>query len=835
MLGGAAVGIWLGQDQIIRLFVEQVNRYLRTPVRVGKIELSLFDQFPRVSVTLRDVVVTGSLPQDTIPLARVRALYCAFDAWDIVAGRYRIRSVTVADGTVQVRLNTQAVPNYDVIRYDTTSTSEQPFALDLEKIRVKNVAVVYADASRQQRYTVQAQDLRAALAVTDTRIDIQAEGATHVQAIELGNDAYFRDKELKINTKLAIDRPGQRVAIEPSDLQVGQATYRVKGKVGYAAETDLDLRLDGKNTDVQSIISLLPPRMARHLSAYCSQGDVYFGGTVRGLLSSRHNPRLDFRFGCRDASFYHPEFKQTVEHVFLTGSFDNGAQNNVRTAVLALQNVRGKLQGRDFSGSLRYANFQDPTVNLDLRADLDVARALRFYPLASVRSASGDAQLAIQLTGNLREFRAHPATASVQSAGEVVLRNVSLRLRDLNQPFTGLTGNFTLRRNDIAVSGFSGHLGRSDFQANGLLRNALAWMLLQRQQLLIEAKIASNLLDFDQLLRGQSATVAGRAGSGGEYEFHVQPDLALNINAAVRHVRFRRFRGRALHGTIQLRNQVISSPSLSIAAAGGQASVRGTIDARQPNLIKVSTTASCTQLPLDSLFYVFEDFGQNFITAKHLRGALTATVESDVYLDRRLNPLTDRLEAEVRATVRNGELNNFEPLQKLSMVASKAQLRHLRFAELTNNFYIQSRTVYLPDMDIRSNVRTASLIRVTGTHTFDQQMDYHLSIPLLPGVLHRPGTAGAAPIGPTILLAIQGDEDNFSVRYDRARAQANRGGAMPARTKSTIGDVARPDNASADASAAAPAAVPASAPKPFELKKPVKKPAQPQTGEYFDF
>jgi hypothetical protein len=239
-----------------------------------------------------------------------------------------------------------------------------------------------------------------------------------------------------------------------------------------------------------------------------------------------------------------------------------------------------------------------------------------------------------------------------------------------------------------------------------------------------------------------------------------------------------------------------------------------------------------SQLPLDSLFYVFEDFGQKFITARHLRGRLTASGESDLYFDRRLTPLTDRMEAEIKATVRNGELNNFEPLQKLSMIARRDQLRHLRFAELTNNFYIQSRTVYMPEMEIRSNVRTASIIRVTGTHTFDQQMDYHLSIPVLPGLLHRTSVGGSGTTGPNLLLAIQGDENDFRVSYDRTRAQTNRAAATPpSGPRPNLGDLLK----NPAATTADPTVPPTETRKPFEAKKPPKKPAQPQPDEYFDF
>ncbi|RYU77820.1 AsmA family protein [Hymenobacter persicinus] len=833
VLGGGILGVWLGQDKLIALFVQEVNRHLRTPVRVGRLQVSVVDAFPRVAITLHDVVVLGSLPHDTTALARARRLYCAFDAWDVLAGRYRIRSLTLTDGLVQVRHDAQGQPNYAIFRPDSTQTDAKPLAFALETVQLERVGVIYDNPAHQHRYTLHAHDVRAALTLTDRRIAIQAAGRTRIDAIRVGPDDYFRRKEVTLNTRLQVDRSAHVLTIEPSALNIGKGAYTLAGRIGYGqAVTELDLKLNGQHTDLQSVAALLPARLARRLSQYRSRGDVYFGGTVQSVAGGK-SPRIAVQFGCRDVSFYHPQYQESVEHVFVEGSFTNGAARSARTTALTLNKLRGTLRGRPFSGSLRYENLLDPTVRLAIRADLDVAHLLRFFPVAAVRKASGQAQLALQLAGNLRQFRARPASAAGQSAGELTLRGVSIELRDYSQPLHGLSGNFLLRRNDVAVTNFTGRMGRSDFQLSGFFKNALGWLLLPGQPLLVEADVESRVLDLDELLsvkRAPSATVGRQpAGRPGGYALEVPPSLALDLDAHVRQVRFRRFRGRQLRGTVRLRQQVVSTPGLSVAAAGGQATLRGTLDARRPELLKATTSASCSQLALDSLFYVFEDFGQTFITARHLRGTLTASAESDIYFDRALQPLTDRLEAEVKATVRNGELNNFAPLQKLSMVASREQLRHLRFAQLTNSIYIQSRTVYLPEMEIRSNVRTASVLRVTGTHTFDQQMDYHLSIPILPGLLRRPSINGEVATGPTILLAVQGNEDNFRVSVDRSRTQTAR------RPLPAPGSRPAAEGATAQATPDPAAPVPAAPKKLFEVKKPDKKPAQPQPDQYFDF
>ncbi|GAA4003829.1 hypothetical protein GCM10022408_14340 [Hymenobacter fastidiosus] len=839
LLGAAILSGWLGQEKIISLFVQEANRYLRTPVQVGRMEVSVLAEFPRVAIRLHHVVVRGSLPQDTTALARVRTLYCAFDAWDIVAGRYRIRSLALEDGAIQVRYDAQGQPNYRIFRPDSTQAATKPLAFDLEAIRLERVGILYHHRQQQHRYSLQAHAVQASLTVTDAQVSIRAEGRTRIEAIRLGADNYFRAKEVVLTTRLEVNRTAQTLTIQPSVVRVETAAYDLAGRIGYGGPAiDWNLSLNGQHADLQSVLALLPPRLTRQLSKYRSRGDVYFRGTVRSVAAGK-NPQIGVQFGCRDASFYHPGYRESVEHVFLTGTFSNGARRTARTTSFTLQQLRGALQGRPFSGNLRYENLLDPTVRLNLRADLDVARVLRFFPVAAVRAGSGRAQLAVQFAGNLRQFRARPATAAIRSGGELTLRGVSLTLRDYTQPLTGLQGSFLLRRNDVAITNFTGRMGRSDFRLNGFFKNALGWLLLPHQQLLVEADVESRLLDLDQLLsapapnRAAGPTAATGTGRAAGYAFEVSPNLALDLNATVRRVRFRRLRGQELHGTVRLRQQVISTPGLSVAAAGGTTTLHGTLDARQPDRLQARTTMTCTQLPLDSLFYVFENFGQDFLTARHLRGTLTAQAESDMYFDRHLTPLTDQLEAEIKATVRDGELNNFAPLQKLSMVAGKEQLRHLRFAQLTNSIYIQGRTVYVPEMEIRSNVRTASVLRVTGTHTFDQEMDYHLSIPLLPGLLRRPAFGGQVATGPALLLAVQGTEDNFRVSLDRRREQTARRPVAEANGR-RMGPPPPPANSAALPGAAENA--PVAAPKKlFEVKKPEQKPAQPRPDQYFDF
>lgn len=817
--------IYVYQDKIIQLFVAEANKHLKTKVQVSRISLSWWDKFPQVSVTLDQVQITEGVAGSSQPLATMDKIFCTFNLRDLLRKNYQVRELYLENGQVQVKVLADGTVNYQVFARDTTAGRQQSFSFDLEKIALRNVVVSYADAPLKQFYRATAQDLQAAMTVQPDRIALQTEGSVYVHTVQLDQSEYFKDKQTQLRTAMVIHPDSRKLELAPSEVRVGPASYEVKGNIDYAGTTYVDLQLRGRNTNVQSVLALLPARISRQYGKYRSAGAVYFNGSVQGPVSSRMSPQVAFHFGCRRASLYHPDYKQQITDISLTGSFTNGAQRNAQTSVLSLKNVQGRLARRPFSGNLVLTNFRDMGLTLDLKADLDVAHVLGLFPMEEIKKGSGLAKVAVNFSGKLRQLKGSRGVSAVTAGGDISLHNVTLALRDYSQPFRNLTGTFLIRRNDLAVTNFKGWLGASDFVLNGYFKNALPWFFLDKQHLLIEADFESRFLNLDQLLSSSTGPMgggqalagnSGKVGSDGSgYRLVISPYLDFDLNAHVQRLQFRRLHGKALQGNIRLKDQVLSSPDIAFRVIGGHFGLQGYLDARSANNIKVTTTARLRDLRVDSLFYVFENFGQNFLVQRHLKGELTANIHSDLYFDSHLKPQTDAMEAEVQVLIRNGQLNNFEPLQKLSTFVSRRELANLRFAQLSNTFYIQSRTVFIPEMEIHSNVSRASLIGIQGTHTFDQQMDYKIRIPLSKAAKRDKdeayGRVEQVSHGTTnLFLTLKGNEKDYRIGYDKERVKHKVAQDLKSEKQELI-DI-------------------------FKGKKPEKKKeVEPAPGEFFDF
>ncbi|WP_345166499.1 AsmA family protein [Nibribacter koreensis] len=780
VMGLAAGTIYLYQDKIIQLFVAEANKHIKTKVAVEKIDVSLWEKFPQVAISLTNVEITEALPGSTAPLAKLQQIHSTFSLWDLLWGEYHIKEIYLENGEVRVKVLPNGEVNYRFYQSADTSQSGK-LSFDLQGITLRKVHVLYEDAPAQQKYDVQAHLMNAALSLKEPVVNIGLTGNARVNTILVAGDEYLQQKEITLGSQVIVNTTRKHVTIGSSELRIGKGQYQFGGTVNYAGKTQLDLNLEGKNTDIQSLVALLPRHVTKAFAQYQSEGDVYFKGIIKGEASAQKNPFIQVSFGCLRAFFFHPEYKEKLEQVSFAGSFTNGAQRNSQTSAVALRNIKGQLRGKPFSGEFGYKNFANPDVQAQLKADLDIAHVFGLFPVKDVKNGSGRALVNFSFAGNLKAFKTNPRGPGIKTSGEVQLQNVSLQFAQHPLPFKGVHGTFQVRKNDVAISDLKGKIGDTDFLVNGFLKNMLGYLFLDKQRLRVEADFTTRYLNLDQLLAASTTAPPVKRPSGKVdaygYALNMPANLELDINAAVSSLKFRRFRAKQLKGNVLLKNQIISSPNIAMQVVGGRFKVQGSVDARQP-LIKINSTAHIQDIKVDSLFYAFEDFGQAFITQRHLHGTLTAQINSELFFDHNLNARPDLMQAEIATTIRNGQLLNWAPMQKMSIFINRNELANLRFSEIKNNFYIQNRTIYIPEMEIKSSTSRFNNITLSGMHTFDQQMDYKLKIPLSGatkakrdkderfGVIATTTTAS-----PNLFLTIKGREGNFKLAYDQERVK----------------------------------------------------------------
>jgi hypothetical protein len=382
------------------------------------------------------------------------------------------------------------------------------------------------------------------------------------------------------------------------------------------------------------------------------------------------------------------------------------------------------LEDKKLEGSLALKNFKDYHLDLLLVGEADVNTLLLLFPKEYVKTAFGNIKMDIHINGKLKDPK---LTENINANGEIEFQNVSLVLTGKKLPLNKFNGSLILRNNDLAVSNFSGFVGNSDFMLNGFIKDISTLISSKNQKYRMQADLQSHHIDFDELLKSNFASRDTTAIKTSMYKFSISPKIFLDFNCEIQDIKFKRFRGRTIAGNVEIKNQIAVLNNISFSSMGGNVTMSGSVNSKRKNLVETISETTLNNINIDSIFYVFKNFNQDWLVDKNLKGQLDADINLYMNFNENLILNGQSMVADINMSIANGELNDFEPMMELSKFVEEESLEEMRFSKMTNKINIENRTIFLPEMEIRSNV---SNILISGTHTFDNNIDYHLSVPL---------------------------------------------------------------------------------------------------------
>jgi len=109
------ISVFLFKDRIINQFIREANKQLSTPVTVGKMDVSVWKNFPKLSIVMTDVSIEDSHP-GTYPLLTARELAFEMNLVDAWNGNYIVEGLQITDSETNLKVNLKGENNYTITR-----------------------------------------------------------------------------------------------------------------------------------------------------------------------------------------------------------------------------------------------------------------------------------------------------------------------------------------------------------------------------------------------------------------------------------------------------------------------------------------------------------------------------------------------------------------------------------------------------------------------------------------------------------------------------------------------------------------------------------------------
>lgn len=708
------------EDEVVSYVIKGLNDRLKTKASVASVDLTFWETFPKASVKFTDVYVEETFREkDTLLFAR--KIYLEFALTDLFRGHYRIDRISSENGKVFLKVNQKGEDNWHFLRESPTDSSS--LSLDLEELEFTDVHIVYED--RKSRffldYSIATSGFSGAFQSGDFDLRMTVNGRMH--RLISGYDEYMADREVVVDGDLQIEGTQRRYSARVLRLRIDQIPFRLNGYVKAGDPSFVDVELAGDDLTMKSVLNILPAGYKDKIAEYEADGVVTFSGNIRGKAGGKYRPDIQASFEVSDGNIEHKNTGTSFEHLSLKGSFVQGAKQDQ----LSFEQFSGQLQGGNISGSGVISQLSHPQADLRLRSDIGLNDLQRFLNWDTLEVCEGRLVAELSYKGALASAgRADFST--IRAEGKAEVTGAKLKLKHSNRLFTDVGATVRFNNRDAHVEQFKGQVNGSDFVVTGTLNNLLPFLVNQQEKLHVEATLKSHQIDFGQLLETPE-------DQDENYEFNLPENITFLLNSRVEKFVFEKFTAEGINGIVQYNGRQLDVDPVSFTTSEGSFLSQMRIQRQPDDGYYLICSANFKGINIQKMFASFGNFGQEFITDKHLRGKARATVQLETPMSKALKFDMDKLHVLMDVGIDNGELIGLESLQEIGkyMKSNKwiapfvnedafmERMRHIRFSQLENVIEIRNRKIILPNMFIKSS---ALDISVHGDHGFDNVIDY---------------------------------------------------------------------------------------------------------------
>ena len=764
----ALAGGWgittLYDDELIRRMTTALNERLRTEVTVEEINLTLWKRFPNAALRFGKVFIP--VPESSDTLVAAEELFLEVNLRNLMQGHYVVDGLTLRNGVAYPDRDRWGRPNYLILKA-TGNESDADFSLDLQKVRLENMHLRYTDASRNMHFEGSGLHAQVSGNFGTGRLHFGSRGKTRLRM------ARFQDtqlpKDLPFSWSLRLDVSGDTITLTQADIDLNGLPFKANGS--YRPELT-DLHLTGADLSLKHLLSLLPEKMTgQYDRRFEAEGKLDFQARLVG--DPEEQPEWYADFSLNRGKLKDPGSDQVLRDLKIKGQYHNGA-GDPKSAVLELSEFSGQAKGSAFSGQFSMTGSDSPLIRAKLKAELELGQISAFLPPALSRELYGTARLQMQFGNHFQridEVRRQDLI-NARVSGSLQLLNVQLATDYLKHPIQELNGRFTFTNRDLRIDSCSGHVADSDFAIKGFFRNTLAYALIPGEPVALEAEFSSQNLDLDDLLADSDSET--------EYSLKLSPRVSYDLNVNMAQLSFGKFSAKNIQGRFLQTAGVLRAQPLTFEAADGSFDGRLVVNGRKQDELQVRINADIRNVDIQRLFYEFSNFGQSTLVSSNVEGRTDASIEFSSCWTPQLVTDLDRMTATADVSIRDGALIGFEPLKALSDFAEVEELENVQFKTLRNQIVIRGQTIYIPDMTINSS---ALDFAGNGSHTFDNQIDYHIRMRLSDVLVRRHEKERPdlgehyvfeqPESGPLLFLSMTGDVHHPDIGYDARSASQN--------------------------------------------------------------
>ncbi|MDB4292165.1 AsmA-like C-terminal region-containing protein [Maribacter sp.] len=501
--GGLVLYIQSNQSEIIKGEIAKLNQEHEGRISIGESELSLFSNFPYISIKVDDVQIFETKEDKAPIIMNVKDIYIGFNLWDIVKGNYDIQSLVVEEGVFNIVIHENNTTNIQNSLASTSETETPSTNIHLKKIELKNLDIHTLDEATNTDVEKFIYTGTGGFSQKDHIIAGHIDTDFELNVIKDGDTTFIHNKHFEVHTDLVFNENTGILDIQPSGIVMENGDFELEGSIDTENDVDLNLYLKGTKPNFDMLIAFAPTDVIPILEQYKNAGEIYFYTSIQGPANKGNTPSINADFGASKAFLENTKRHKKIDKMGFNGHFTNGENRDASTMEFSLTEMTASLEKGEFEGSIFVKNFENPEVEMKINSNFNVDFIASFLDLEQVQEASGQVSLKMNFHDIIDIDKPENALQKLNQAylAELIVKDLSLVSKELPAPLHDLNVHLVMNGKEATLQQFDMLIGNSDLSVSGFLSDLPA--IVHHTNIPVETHldISSKYLDIAELTR----------------------------------------------------------------------------------------------------------------------------------------------------------------------------------------------------------------------------------------------------------------------------------------------------------------------------------------------
>jgi len=504
VLGSIGTALFIvSQDKIQAAAISQVNKQLAVPVKVDEISLNVLHSFPSVSLVLSNVIIMGSSPElSSDTLFRAALVYIQFNPLKLLRGDYHLENISVDKAKAKLLVFENGKTNMKIWK-EKEGTNSGSFVMDLSKLILDDVEFSYRNFKTNDFYAMFFHHIWMKANFSKASLNMDLSGDLRTQIIKTGSRSFLEKRFLQLDLKMSINQKEGRYSIHKGVISSGKLKMDIYGQLLLSdKQKQFDIMITSQKSPLQAYLNVIPKDIKSKIGDFTGTGDLSLDVSVKGYLDNEHLPEINVNYTLSDGMLESANNRIRLEGVELLGFYKSSVEGKPGKDQLQLNKFSARSLAGHIQGKLSVSDFDHPQIDLEFFSELDLEKLHDEIQINTVSHLKGDAELDFVFKGRINDIRKLTPQDFIGNtvSGAFRIQDSEFSIQESGLMYKNINGTMTLENNDIGIEKLSGEISKSDFELTGYFRNALSWIFIPGQDLIVDADFVSENLFLDELL-----------------------------------------------------------------------------------------------------------------------------------------------------------------------------------------------------------------------------------------------------------------------------------------------------------------------------------------------